>query len=491
MTTRPAFAAASTPTWWSDGVAARVGAGALALLAGLASGCQKKEAPPEQKSLPTSLGSASNDFLATALGNGLGLRAELASTSSAWERVVVYGEDSALLLGRDGGDVVALRTRDRGRTWTSMRAPAKAWAEWGVGADGSLVLMTGNRDKAVKPPPPPKYLPPRLAPIADGELWSADAGATALSGPRPFFPDDTTLKGAKIPSGYAQPARLEGDGVGLLLEMKGAQVIASALADAAPSGTPVDRSMREKLVPVAYGHPPQLVAIAGAAITVRPWPRHQDVLRPSSAVPGALATVNSWAQLAAGPQCEWGSWSFRRLAGPQPRLLGISGDRALAMPLPASESEWLGCGPDAVVTETAIVDPTDPQKRRRVPQLVRCGLDGKCSEPQSQPFTIWPEAHERTLKAVATSAGVVAVMSARAGERWGLTLGQSSDRGATFSAPRTIGEGTTDRGRIELGALVRFSKRVVMLLSADVTGTSRRGWYVLASDDDGTTWGPP
>ena len=87
--------------------------------------------------------------------------------------------------------------------------------------------------------------------------------------------------------------------------------------------------------------------------------------------------------------------------------------------------------------------------------------------------------------------GVVAVMRATAGARWGLYLGQSSDAGENFELPRKIGEGATDRGYFELGALIRFDERILMLLSADVTGTTRRGWYVLASDDGGTHWGPP
>jgi hypothetical protein len=30
-----------------------------------------------------------------------------------------------------------------------------------------------------------------------------------------------------------------------------------------------------------------------------------------------------------------------------------------------------------------------------------------------------------------------------------------------------------------------------MILETDVTGTSRRGWYVTASDDGGLTWNAP
>jgi hypothetical protein len=60
-----------------------------------------------------------------------------------------------------------------------------------------------------------------------------------------------------------------------------------------------------------------------------------------------------------------------------------------------------------------------------------------------------------------------------------------------YERQRVIGEGQSDRGRLELGALLSLGKRAILLLSADVTGTSRRGWFVLVSDDGGTNWGPP
>ncbi len=126
-----------------------------------------------------------------------------------------------------------------------------------------------------------------------------------------------------------------------------------------------------------------------------------------------------------------------------------------------------------------------------MPQLLRCTFDGKCSVPQSQPFDIWPEKHDRSIVSTATKQGIVAIMKARSGARWGTYLGTSMDGGKTFDLPRVIGEGGTDRGFFEIGALIGFPDRVVILLSADVTGTRRRGWYVLASDDGGQSWNEP
>ena len=82
-------------------------------------------------------------------------------------------------------------------------------------------------------------------------------------------------------------------------------------------------------------------------------------------------------------------------------------------------------------------------------------------------------------------------MTSRANGRWGLYLAQGQGDANIFERPRPIGEGSGDRGRIELGALLSFGKRAVLLISADVTGTSRRGWFVMVSDDGGTTWEPP
>jgi len=68
---------------------------------------------------------------------------------------------------------------------------------------------------------------------------------------------------------------------------------------------------------------------------------------------------------------------------------------------------------------------------------------------------------------------------------------QSTDGGKFYERARVIGEGTGERGRVRFGALVTMGKRTLILVSADVTGTSRRGFYTIVSDDDGATWNPP
>ena len=92
------------------------------------------------------------------------------------------------------------------------------------------------------------------------------------------------------------------------------------------------------------------------------------------------------------------------------------------------------------------------------------GATGKCVKPTNTPFRLWTTAHKREIVMAPTEDGIIGVMTARAGDRWGVYLAQAGD-GTLFERQRVIGEGTVDRGRIELGALV--------------------------SDDGGTSWNPP
>jgi hypothetical protein len=81
-------------------------------------------------------------------------------------------------------------------------------------------------------------------------------------------------------------------------------------------------------------------------------------------------------------------------------------------------------------------------------------------------------------------------MQQRAGDRWGVYLAQSNDS-TIFEQTRVVGEGTGDRGRLELGAFAPMGNRVLLILSSDITGTSRRSWYVTATDDGGANWNTP
>jgi hypothetical protein len=49
------------------------------------------------------------------------------------------------------------------------------------------------------------------------------------------------------------------------------------------------------------------------------------------------------------------------------------------------------------------------------------------------------------------------------------------------------GEGNPEDG-YDVGALVGFGDRTLMILSAKINKTTRRSWYAMASDDGGSTW---
>ncbi|MBM4356533.1 MAG: hypothetical protein FJ096_00325 [Deltaproteobacteria bacterium] len=455
----------------------------------LATACKKKQEPTDEAQVPVR-NTATLDVVSTDIGTGLALRVTLAPTSVKWDQSVTLDDDRAVLLGREGDQVYALRTSDRGRTWTSVTTQVQSWTAWGASSNGALALVTGTSERpgAVATV---KGAPPRAAgPIVEATTFYASPNDRILDGPRPFFPDDAQLKGVTAPGGLARPALLE-EGISLLVERAGTPTLlyAPLRGTVAIAPTPLER--RGGLVAMPYGRPPRLVSVDKGSLESRPWPAPGQAPAPPTPIPDYRVDSSTVAQLSEGPSCEAGSLSFRRVQGSQPWLLGISADRAVAFRLPPSDVTRLGCGLDAVVTETTTLDPSDVEKKRKVPQLVRCALDGRCAEPKAPPFAVWTEKHEREIWTVPTSRGLVAVMRARSGSRWGLYLGQSNEGGNTFELPRTIGEGSDTRGQLDFGALVRFQNRIVLLISADVGSSGRRGWYALASDDEGNNWGPP
>jgi hypothetical protein len=167
-------------------------------------------------------------------------------------------------------------------------------------------------------------------------------------------------------------------------------------------------------------------------------------------------------------------------------LLGISPAKTIALALPPTTAKTtrVGCSNGKYVVQTA-----DPKEN--APTLSLCDFEGACVTPKKPPFRQWTEPHQEEIVTTPTAQGVAAVMTSRAGERWGLYFAQSVEGGADYEVSRVIGEGGGDRGRLDLGALISFGKRTLILLSADVTGTTRRGWYVIISDDGGLTWTSP
>jgi hypothetical protein len=180
-------------------------------------------------------------------------------------------------------------------------------------------------------------------------------------------------------------------------------------------------------------------------------------------------------------------WSFQKLKQPSGKLqlLGISSTKVLTLALPdnTAPATRIGCGPGHIVVETY-------DAATKSTQLATCDLAGKCVPAQNAPFRIWSEQHEREITSAYADPATVAIHSSRTTDRWGIYLAQAPT-GAVYERPRVIAEGTGDRGQVQLGALLSFGKRLLLLLSADVTGTSRRGWFVMVSDDGGSNWNPP
>jgi hypothetical protein len=439
--------------------------------------CDKKDEEKPESVEPPPPGGASSDVVATNIGTGLGLAADLAPTSTIWEKVWSLGDKIAVVAGRAHEESIALRTTDGGRTWTALRTASDDYVSWNAALDGAVVMVGGPRKKGPIPPG-------KRAPIESARIWFAPADG-ALSEPSPFFPREGALAGTSIADGDAQPALLSGELAASIVDRGAAQLIAFAAPVGKPAGEPLTLP-RARWLSAPYARPPQLLSIGGGGnVEVRPWPAPGGTVAPGKPIAGLRLAGEMLTQMDMGPQCEWGAWSFVRIsaAPAQSQVVGVAPDRTVSFAAPAGQGKSFGCGRDAVVLEI--------EDEKKEPQLIFCTIDGKCAAPKSRAFEIWPEPHERRIHAVTTPKGVVATLSARAGTRWGVYLAQSLDGGATFELPRVIGEGKTERGRFEVGALVALPSRIVLILSAEEGATSRRRWYVLASDDNGSHWGPP
>lgn len=465
---------------------------ALVALTALASagcgGCGSKKQDDAPIPAPPPPGAASRDELSTTLGQARGLDEGLAPSSVKWTRVFVLDDKRAVLTGSVVNETIALFTDDAGKTWKSFRMERDAWASWSVGLDGSLVVAAGGRDGA----PTPQSARVEATRMAFGELDGA-----SLTASTPLFP---TVKGPVsgiLQTATAIPALLS-PGSATLVAEDGPKKLTLLYggkpgADAMP---PLKLPAAEKIVPVPYSRPPLMLSIKGRDLFQRRFPAAGKPLDKPQKVPGIAGSPALLGELSAAPLCETGAWSFQRVtSGKRQQLLGISPSKIVYFPLPESTpaTTAIGCGANRIVVEAVQAKtgvPATWADQPDIPILVTCDLAGKCTTPKNVPFRAWPGQHKREIAMAATDDGTLGVMAATAGERWGLYLAQSPD-GTTFERQRIIGEGTTDRGRIDLGALISFGKRAVLLISADVTGTSRRGWFVLVSDDGGTSWNPP
>jgi hypothetical protein len=438
---------------------------------------------------PPPRGQASSDELTTILGQARGLSEELAPTSVRWTRVIAIDDKRAIIAGEVVNETVALFTADAGKTWRSLRSERDAWSNWSMDMDGSLVLGVGSREGA------PTAQSAMLEPT---KLFFAALDAESLTAPTPLFP---TVKGpvkGVLQTEGAIPALISAGSAALIAEESpkkwfvfyGGKPGSDAVA-------PVKLPGSEKISPVPYGRPPAMLSIKGKDLLWRLFPAAGKPLDKPQKVGGVAVDGALLAELSAPPACETREWSFQRIKqGKRVAVLGVSGNKQVTFLLPENTSPGtrIGCGGGRIAIE-AVQPKTGPPAMQAsqpdIPTILSCDLTGKCSTPKNAPFRVWPEQHKRDIVMETTEDGVLGVMTIQSGTRWGLYLAQGPGDGTTWERPRPIGEGSGDRGRIELGALVSFGKRAVLLISADVTGTSRRGWFVMASEDGGTNWNPP
>jgi hypothetical protein len=464
----------------------------IGLMAAAASGCGGKK---EEKPIPAPppRGAASIDELSTGLGVARGLDTNLAPSSTEWRRIFVLDDKRAILAGDIANEAIALVTADAGKTWRSYRAERDAWSSWSVGVDGVAVLTSGAKEQ-----PKVKTQPPK-APAESVKLFFAPPDALELTSPWPLLapePPPTTP-----PPKFAPPpvkTYLAIDATPFVLSASSAAFVVDrgprkvSLMFAGPPGSeaapPLDLPPTEKLIPTPYGRAPTLLSIKGRDLLMRPLPAAGKPLDAPQKVPNVVALPTLLNELTAPPACESEGWSFQPITqGPaKMALLGVSPGKSVVVALPPTTEKTtrVGCSTGKFVVQTL-------DAKENATTLSLCDLEGACVTPKKPPFRSWTEKHKDVITTTPTAQGVAAVMSSQAGERWGLYFAQSVEGGATYEVSRMIGEGTGTRGKMDLGALISFGKRTLILLSADVTGTSRRGWYVIISDDGGLTWTAP
>jgi hypothetical protein len=455
-------------------------------------GCGKKKDDESNTAVPPPppRGGASGEELTTLLGSARGLDEGLAPTSVRWTRAFALDDKRALIAGELVNETIAIITDDGGATWRSLRNERDAWSGWAVTTEGGgIVVAAGAREGAPSP---------TTATIAATKVAFATFEAPTLSAPTPVFPTAAGPVPGVVQIDSAVPAMIGLDAVALVgSEGPKKSFLIYGGKPGAEAVAPLKLPANEKIVPVPYGRPPTLLSIKGKELVERPFPAPGKPLDKPTKVPlGTTATT--LAELSLPPACESGSWSFQRVKQAKGiAVLGVSQDKTVLVPVPeaTSPTSRVGCGAGGRVVVEIVAPkagaPATWATQPDIPSMASCDLAGKCVMPQNAPFRVWPEKHTREITMAMTEKGVLGVMSARAGDRWGLYLAQGPGDGAVYERQRPIGEGQGDRGRLELGALVSLGKRAILLVSADVTGTSRRGWFVMVSDDGGTNWGPP
>ncbi len=455
-----------------------------------ATGCKGKEnkdAPLNAISLP---GKASRNDIGTKLGNGAVVDTGQTNvpTSVQWTRIYADKDKSRLVLGGSvQGEAYALITTDKGKTWKAFTSKVDGNVAWSVGTDGYVVAAVSKRAIPEKPLPPGTQ-----SPIDTLTFFFGAPDQPKLSTPAQALVPDPAGKEQKatIPRGNGMPALLPGGIASVIVETRPRSFVIAyvSAAETAPATIPLPSN--EVPVHAPFGHPPQLLTTNGKQLLVRPWPQPNEKLAEPKAIDKITLTRTLESDLSEGPECEWGGWSFRRLGQEKVGtvVLGVSPEKTAVFALPPSVANGfpIGCSPEKVAFE--YIDDED-----KLPRVASCTVDGACTKPRNRPFLKpWPEQTQRKLFLAPTPVGIAAIQQVRSRVKWTVDLSNSKDGGVTFVVPAPFGEGEGNpEDGYDVGALGWLGERMLLLLSAKVDKSTKRSWYVLASDDNGDTWGMP
>ncbi len=449
--------------------------------------CSGKKKNEDPMDIPAPPNVATQKDIGTEIGNGRSLDTGAVDvpTTTKFTRLVALDKDKGVVAGEIAGDAVALTTNDGGRSFTAYATKTSGMVTWSVGADGTVVLTSAVRQIPKKP------LPKDQSPPIDTITFFFGPPGGKLSAPAPLLAPDEKQTTPTIPWGEGMPAVLGPSLASVVVELK-PRVFAVAFGGAPGEALPTPIQLPNGEIPIhaPYGRPPQLLTFQNQKILVRPWPKPGEALAVPKPIDRVGTTKTLISELSTGPECEYFGWSYKRVAQGKDKvfLLGISPDKTVFFELPGSTlaQSPLACSADRVVVEA--LNPKD-----NLPSLVTCQLDGSCVPPENRPFLKpWPEQHDRKLGVAVVPKGIVAVQYQKTKVKWAMAASESNDGGKLYNLERRIGgaDGYAEEG-YDLGALIGMGDRALLFMTAKVTKTTRRSWYVLATDNAGLTWGPP
>lgn len=467
------------------------------LAAASGAGCKPKPQPNADAGPPIE-GNSNARELMTKIGQGKAPQQKnkdvhLPGTGLVWTTVVPQDATNGFIGGVGPTEASILRTEDAGKSWTTYLVDIDPLQipSFSAAADRTMVMALAKRQAPKKPLPKGE-----LAPIDTLQIYFQDGDKlSAVSSVLPLKDKPTWVipKGIGLQAVLTKPA---GEG-------SPPSVITSFVVESGPKtwqiayGTPatvqipapIQLPSGETPVFAPYGRPPVLLTITSKELVARPWPMPGEALATPTPIPNVVVTKELQDELAKGPECEFQGWSYRRFAQPKGRVftLAISKDKQVAFELPTTTvlTQPMGCDADRVVVEA--IDPVSPG-----PALVICDRTKGCEVPQNHAFAPpWKEPHDRQVAFAMTQKGAVAVQTMWNPMQWTFLLTDSLNGGKTFDQEREVLQGKGTRGRMEIGALLGFGDRTIILSTAAVTGTSSSQWYVLASENGGESWGPP